>query len=270
MMDSSSITTPARPVWAAEPDSHEGETEIGALRAKVSELQRERDRLVAVVDILNDVNAAPHFVDILQTVVRKLGETFGLDRCSVYLTGESDEVRLVATFEDASVRNLVVDLDRYPELKQAFRSGETVFIADAANDPLLRQAKAALDRRNVRSIVVVPIRSRGAVIGAIFLRTEREAAPILEADVRFCQVVASLTANALRSAHRVETLERRAADPGPDARREAALISFMGRLLRRHEVARDGATLPFVGGNDDELDRLVGVAMQVLEAKANS
>src|SRR5260221_6163563 len=176
--------------------------ELARLRVRVVELQRERDHLLAVVDILQEVSGSLHFVDVLQTIARKLGETFGLDRCAIFLSGDKDEVRLVASYEDPTIRNLVVDLNRYPELKRALDSGETVFIPDAASDPTLRSIKGTLDTRNVRSIVVVPIQWQNAVIGAIFLRTEREAEPFSEADVRFCQTVASHTAKALRNAHR--------------------------------------------------------------------
>ena len=155
--------------------------ETSVLRARVAELERERDHLVAVVDILTEISASLHFTDILRTIARKLGETFGLDRCSIYLAGDAQSVRLVATYEDPSMGNLIVDLDRYPELKRAFQSGETVFIPDAANDPMLRSIKSHLDLRNVRSIVVVPIQWQGAVIGALFLRTNRDAEPFSSA-----------------------------------------------------------------------------------------
>jgi two-component system, sensor histidine kinase ChiS len=151
--------------------------ELARLTARLAAVERERDHLAAIVDILQEVSSSLHFVDVLQTIARKLGETFGLDRCAIFLSGDKDEVRLVASYEDPSIRNLVVDLNRYPELKRAFESGETVFIPDAANDPSLASIKATLDLRNVRSIVVVPIRWEGSVIGAIFLRTERDADP---------------------------------------------------------------------------------------------
>src|SRR6476469_9829159 len=169
--------TPAQPHLSPTQESDGRDDEVARLRARVAELQRERDHLVAIVDILQEVSASLHFVDILQTIARKMGETFGLNRCAIFLSGAHNEVRLVASYEDPSIRNLVVDLDRYPELKRAFESGETVFIPDAANDPQLRSIKSTLDMRNVRSIVVVPIRWEGSVIGAIFLRTEREAEP---------------------------------------------------------------------------------------------
>ena len=163
-----------------------------------------------------------------------------------------------------------MDLDRYPELKRAFESGETVFIPDVANDPLLRDAHQALNLRNVRSIIVVPIRWRGTVIGAIFLRTERDATPFLESDVRFCQVVASLTAKALRNAHRFEALLRSTEEKTAIARQaelqRIALVAFLRRLLDRFAAADDHvwAETLLPKASDEELDRLVGVTMNVL------
>ena len=183
-------------------------------------------------------------------------------------------MRLVASYEDPSIRNLVVDLDRYPELKRAFHSGETVFIPDAANDPMLQSVRDTLNLRNVRSIVVVPIRWRGSVIGAIFLRTERDAPAFSDSDVRFCQVIASLAAKALRNAHRFESLMRATQDVS-HAQRKAelqriALIAFIRRLLDRYTQTEDHmwaeTLLPKAG--DEELDRLVNVAMSVLEEEA--
>jgi len=248
--------------------------ELARLRSRVAELQRERDHLRAIVDILQEISSSLHFVDILQSIARKLGDAFGLDRCAIFLTGEKDEVRLVASYEDPTIRNLVVDLNRYPELKRAFESKETVFIPDATSDPMLRSIKSALDTRNVRSIVVVPIQWQGAVIGAIFLRTEREAEPFSDADVHFCQVVASLTAKALRNAHRFETLMRSQKGASEVQRRSElqriALIAYMRRMLDRYATTEDHmwAETLLPKASDDELERLVSVAMQVLEEES--
>jgi len=183
-------------------------------------------------------------------------------------------VRLVASYEDPSIRNLVIDLARYPELERAMASGETVYIPDALSEPMLREVREHLDMRNVRSIVVAPIRWRGTVIGAIFLRTERDGAPFSEGDVRFCQVVASLTAKALRNAHRFEAMVRATQDSTQAQRRtelqRVALISFVRRLLDRYAKTEEHAwaetLLP--KESDEELERLVSVAMQVMAEEA--
>jgi GAF domain-containing protein len=248
--------------------------DVARLEARVAELTRERDHLIAIVEILQEVSASLHFVDILQAISRRLGNAFGLDRCSIFLAGERQEVRLVASYEDPSIRNLVVDLDRYPELKRAFTLGETVFVPDAMNDPMFSAVKDTLSLRNVRSVVVVPIRWRQDVIGAIFLRTERDATPFSDADVRFCQVVADLTAKALRNAHRFESLTRstedRAAEQRQSELRRIALIAYLRRLLDTYAASDDHmwAETLLPKASDEELERLVGVSLNVIAEEA--
>ncbi len=247
---------------------------VAQLEARVAALTQERDHLLAIVDILQDISTSLHFVDILQAISRKLGNTFGLDRCSIFLTGERSEVRLVASYEDPSIRNLVVDLERYPELKRAFESGETVFVPDAMNDPMFSAVKDTLSMRNVRSVVVVPIRWRQDVIGAIFLRTERDATPFSDADVRFCQVIADLTAKSLRNAHRFESLlkttsEQPARQRGAELQR-IALVAFLRRLLDTYAASDEHvwAETLLPKASDEELERLVGVALNVIAEEA--
>lgn len=248
--------------------------ERARLEARIAELEREREHLVAVVDILTDISSSLHFTEILQAIAKKLGQTFGLDRCSIYLAGDSADIRLMATYEDPSISNVIVDLDRYPELKRAFQSGETVFIPDAANDPMFQGVQVMLALRNVRSIVVVPIRWRGTTIGAIFLRTERDAAPFSDHDVRFCQVIASLTANALRNAHRFEALVKNEADAQRSMRsgelQRIALIAFVRRLIERYTNSDDHmwAETLLATHADEELERLTSVALEVLSEEA--
>ncbi len=281
-----------------------------ALEARVAELERERKHLLAIIEILKEVSTSLHFIDILQGIARKLGEAFGLDRCSIFLAERGGRsVRLVASYEDPTIRNYVVDLERYPELKRAMQGGETVFIPDAATDPSLKHVKGELISRRVKSITVVPITWRGVAIGAIFLRTFRDGptfsdisrrvksitvVPITwrgvaigaiflrtfrdgptfsDADVRFVQVVASITAQALRNAHRYERLAQRQQETGETMRRmeleRVALLSFLRRLLAafgEREGAWAEGLLPRASA--DELDRLVGVAMAVMQEEA--
>jgi two-component system cell cycle response regulator len=247
--------------------------EVERLAARVQTLEHERRQLLAVIEILEEIGGSLHFGDIVQSITRKLGEAFGLDRCAIYLAERGGQtVRLVASFEDPSIRNYVVDLDRYPELKRAIQSGETVFIPDAVTDPALRHVRGALTNRRVKSITVVPITWRGVAIGAIFLRTFRDGPSFADADVKFCQVVASLTAKALRNAHRFERLQaRRGDDAGRLLDRERiALVGFIRRLIEAF-AAKEG---PWDEGQlsratAEELDRLVGVAMTVLSQEAS-
>jgi two-component system sensor histidine kinase ChiS len=248
------------------------------LASRIVELERERDRLLTVIEILQEISGTLHFVDILQTIARRLGETFGLDRSSIFLSEHGAKtVRLVASYEDPGIRNLVVDLARYPEIQRAMTTGETVFIADATADPSLKHVKGALDRRKVRSITVVPIKYRGAAIGCIFLRTFKEGESLSETDIRFTQTVADLTAKALRNAHRYETLLKRSKGEADDAAgshhaddiQRVALIAFLQRLLDAFtQQERTALEQLLPNTSAAELQRLVGVAMAVLAEEA--
>ena len=246
--------------------------EMERLQSRVRELEHERKHLLAIIEILQELAGSLHFVDIMQSIARRLGEAFGLDRSSIFLAERDGRTaRLVASFEDPSIRNYVVDLDRYPELRRALTDGETVYIPDVEQDPTMAHLKGAFDTRKVRAITVVPITWRGASIGAILLRTFRDGPAFSEADVRFCQVVASLTAKALRNAHRFEKLQQRVGDTSSRAveRERVALVGFLRRLLDEF-ASREG---PWSEGvlaraSAEEIERLVGVALTVLQQEA--
>jgi GAF domain-containing protein len=181
-------------------------------------------------------------------------------------------VHLVASYEDPGIRNHVVDLSRYPELRRALETGEVVSIPDAIRDPSLSGVFAVLTSRRVRSIMVVPMSWRGVSIGAIFLRTFRDGPELAEQEVEFCRVVADLTAQALRQAHRVERL--RARKRGGEAefaaeKERAAMLGFLRRFLlafSERDGTRDEGLL--ARASTAELDRLVGVALTVLTNEA--
>jgi GAF domain-containing protein len=252
-----------------------GIDEIERLQARVGTLEQERKHLLAVIEILQDIGGSLHFADIVRSVTLRLGETFGLDRCSIFLAERGGEsVRLVASYEDPGIRNYAVNLDRYPELRLALQTGQTVFIADAATDPSLGPARWALAARKVKTITVIPISWRGAAIGAIFLRTFRDGPSFSAADLEFCQVVANLTAKALRNAHRFERMRERRGEDEALRRREgeqAALLGFLRRLLASTPaVSTLEGDPPSDPAESPEIERLVGVALAVLNQESAS
>ena len=242
------------------------------LEARIRELEHERKHLLAVIEILEEITGTLHIVDILQGITRKLGETFGLDRCSIYLAEHGERTaRLVASYEDPSIRNYVVDLDRYPEVRQALESGETVFIPDAQGHADLKHIQGLLESRRVKAITVVPISWKGAPVGAIFLRTFRDGPGFSEADVRFIQVTASLVAKALRNAHRYEQLLKQADEPDSarhEELRRAVFVSFLTRLLEAYTGHEDATERLLSKAAGEELDRLVEIAMAVFAEEA--
>ncbi|NOT07203.1 MAG: GAF domain-containing protein [Gemmatimonadales bacterium] len=249
--------------------------QIARLQGRVDALERERKQLVALVDLLREISGSLHYVDIVQTVARRLGNAFGLDRCSVFLAERGGgAVHLVASYEDPAIRNHVVDLSRYPELRRALETGTVVKIPDAMKDPSLAGVFAVLSSRKVQSITVVPITWRDAAIGAVFLRTFQGGAELTEQEIEFCRITAELTSRALRQAHHFERL--RASKGGGAAaiaaeRERAAMLGFLRRFLLAFGD-RDGAWDEglLAQASTGELDRLVDVALTVLSHEAHT
>lgn len=249
--------------------------QVARLQARVDALERERKQLLALIELLREISGSLHYVDIVQTVARRLGNTFGLDRCSVFLAERGGgAVHLVASYEDPGIRNHVVDLSRYPELRRALETGAVVNIPDATRDPSLAGVFAALTSRRVQSITVVPMSWKGIPIGAIFLRTFRDGPELAEQEVEFCRIVADLTARVLRQAHHFERL-RTTRGGGAAAiaaeRERAAMLNFLRRfLLAFGDRDSTGGEGLLARASTAELDRLVGVALTVLSNEAQA
>ncbi len=260
----------------AESLTTEDQPSTEELLARIEELERERRNLQDIIEILQEISGSLHFVDILQAITRRLGEKFGLDRCTIFLGDRAARTaRLVASYEDPSIRNFQVELERYPEVKEAFRSGETVFIPDVRTDPRLKHVQGVLKSRRVKSITVVPIAWRREPVGVIFLRTFRAGPSFSDADVRFIQIVAGLSARALRNAYRYEKVlkhqDEESADAERSGRRRIALVNFIKRLFDAYMADDEKwGDSQISKTSAEELDRLVEIALAVLaeESKA--
>ena len=89
---------------------------------------RERDRARAearsrseIVEIMRAITGALSPDEIYQVLVRRVAQGLGISRCSILLKGEAPDTGIVvAAYENPTLRNLAVDLTRYPELRRAF------------------------------------------------------------------------------------------------------------------------------------------------------
>jgi two-component system cell cycle response regulator len=149
-----------------------------------------------------------------------VGLALDLARCSFILAGSEDRYgRVVAVCESPTVRDLRVDLKRYPEIREALKTERTIFIPDLKSHPLFVEVRPFWEQHkvdaDVRSVAVLPLALRGRPAGVFLLRTSREDADLTQDQVSFAEQM-------LRSAARLlETEERRAGV----ARRQASALN---------------------------------------------
>jgi two-component system cell cycle response regulator len=164
--------------------------------------------LESVLGILKALSARREPSDVLFTFTSRIAETLTLDRCSVVrVTGPGKEARVVASHEDAQVKDLPIDLEKYPELTRAMDTGRSIIINDVAHHPQTKQVASDLKASGITALVVVPILFEGR-LGTLVLRAARRGGSFAAREVRFCELIAESAANALERAYLLEDLKR--------------------------------------------------------------
>ncbi len=195
-------------------------------------------------DIFQDIAVAFRSEEIVHTLVRRLGDVLNLSHCAcIFTTPGSDEGRLIAVHENPKVRDVPVDLSRYPEVVEAVRTGAPVFLPDVATHPFFLRARARWQQAgvtmDVRSAAAVPLGLHGRVYGAIVLRTPT-AEPLRSDQLRFAERLINGTSRVLESLERRAAIQRRQSggdvtDPLTGC---ASLDSLDRRLTEEFERAR--------------------------------
>jgi len=185
-------------------------------RAGLEAHRQERQVNALMFDIFAEVSTAIRPDEILQTLVRRVGAALDLAHCSFVLTPPGDASgRVVAVHESPSVRDLTVDLARYPEIREALRTERPVFIPDVHAHPLFEAVRAEWTeqqlRIHVRSVLAIPVALQGRVAGVFLLRTRRSDPVLTPQQVAFAQTLTTAAARVLETEERRSSMYRRLA-----------------------------------------------------------
>lgn len=185
-------------------------------RASLDAHRRERRVNSLMFDIFAEVSTAIRPDEILQTLVRRVGSALELAHCSFLLTPPGEATgRVVAVHESPTLRDLTVDLSRYPEVQEAVRTERPVFIPDVHTHPLFEAARAKWAEQQVRvqirSILAIPVSLQGHIAGVFLLRTRRAEPPLTAEQVAFAETLTTAAARVLETEERRSTMYRRLA-----------------------------------------------------------
>ena len=210
------------------------------LTAAELELARAREDAESkrkLVDILHEVTGDLSSNEIYHILARRVARALDLTHCSVVLARPGDRIGVVATsFEDSTVRNLEIELDRYPEIRTALESGTPVLVEDVRSSALYADVRerwqAEGTRVSVRSIIALPFTLEQRQAGVFFLRRGEDEPPLTRDDVQFADTVVKAAVAAIQ---RAQMMEHTKAD---NARLEAlAHTDPLTDLLNRRALA---------------------------------
>jgi PAS domain S-box-containing protein len=139
-------------------------------------LRREQERRREAAILLGITQAASSSLEldeVLERVAKRAASLTGADRCGLWLLNEEKDKLIPAALfgmdetSTAYWKTQPVILDNEPLSREAISSGLPVVVADARTDP--RTDKKAVEFFGDKSILVVPLLSKGEAIGTLFL-----------------------------------------------------------------------------------------------------
>src|ERR1051326_220737 len=164
--------------------------------AKISKSMTEEHRIAEVmVEITRALSTSLNTEDVLFAIVSRLCEMLEAEECSIVrIDPKTGAAKILVRVPSTDEQNIPIQLDEYPELKQAFDSRRFLYLPDAK--PV--------------GIIAVPMIAQESVLGLIHVRSAKLKPILSEANARFFEVMASTAANALRNAQLFEEVEHRA------------------------------------------------------------
>lgn len=164
------------------------------------EIADDKKTLETILDISSALSATLDPAEVLSVIVTKVAGIVDAERCSIVLVAKEDEGYVLASHEDPSLRELKIDLSRYPEIKEVCSTKTTLVIEDIEHHPLMECVKDKVRAIRGLSLLVVPIVFNDDVLGTLFLRTRRREAGFRQKDIDFCRIVANASFHAIKNA----------------------------------------------------------------------
>jgi two-component system cell cycle response regulator len=116
---------------------------------------------------------------------------------------------VVAAFENPGLQHLTVQLDRYPELKAAFDSGQPVLVEDLDTHLLYEGVRNVWGIEGIevpiRSVIALPFSIDRGQYGVFLVRRTRDQERFGPADLEFAQAVITAAVAVIQRAQMVES-----------------------------------------------------------------
>ncbi len=176
------------------------------LRSAMVELARKERDAKVVLELTQALASNLDFRGILFTVVQRIAQVAEVDRVSIVLVRDQDKVGyVVAASDDQQLRDLPIDLAKYPEFKSVLETGATLVIPDASTHPVFEIFRGEGPPHVFSSLAIVPILYEGRAMGVLSLRS-RGKGDFGERQLAMCRTISSAMAIALRNARVLQTL----------------------------------------------------------------
>ncbi len=178
-------------------------------------LWQSKKELELILEITQSVSSSIDINEVLRAIVNKVGLYIDADRCSIILVDRQKELGYVVASHDVpDVNQLQIELIKYPEILKALETRETVIINDIDENTIMNDVRETVNQVNIKSLLVIPISYKSEIIGTLILKVVRGKRVFTSEEIRFCQIVANTSANAIKNAQLFEEVKMQASTDG--------------------------------------------------------
>lgn len=111
----------------------------------------------------------------LTTVLRQVAELAESNRVNL-IEGdlETNQGLVAASSDDPKLRDLSIDLEKYPEVREVLLNNNIIYIKDITQNPLTKGIQDQVKSIKITSLLVFPVRHRGQTLGSLNIRLPGE------------------------------------------------------------------------------------------------
>ncbi|MDQ6878990.1 MAG: GAF domain-containing protein [Candidatus Dormibacteraeota bacterium] len=163
-----------------------------------------RDRLF--YELARDLSSSLELDIVLRKVMDRVISLMKASRGFIVLVDATGSLSVQMSGGEADPENTKHFLGSRTVIEQVVTSGLAVVSTDASTDDRFKRQQSVIIQ-NLRSIIAVPLVTKGSVIGAVYVDNPFRAAIFEEKDKEFLQAIADLAAIAIDNARQYERSE---------------------------------------------------------------
>jgi transcriptional regulator with GAF, ATPase, and Fis domain/tetratricopeptide (TPR) repeat protein len=215
---------------------------------------KEHGRLLALYDMIRALNSETDPDALLESILDMALRAVKAERGMILLKDEPGgpgprdlSIHLARNLEQETIR----DAESYSrKIVEAAGAGQSLLVVDSDDDERVRKLES-ISLYGIRSLMCVPLRSRGKIVGTVYLDSRRSGVLFTHDDLRFLEAFANHAALALENTRTRVRLERHNRQLQAAAESRTSLGNLVGRCPAMQAVF-------------DLIDKVAGTELPVL------